>query len=168
MFAELKEGIRSQLETDMGIQVILANQAESKLQTYPNIYFSVITPYIPQFMGNYSFDGENLNLEEQPTCTLSFTAQSKNRGMGASFVSGEDEALEVAEKAYEWFRHTGYEYLAYILDVAVVNITGVTSRTALVVDEIIRRYGFDVQIRYTKDTSYQVGKIENVSIEETT
>ena len=165
MFAELKESIRSQLEQDIGVPVILANQTSPKLQ-YPNIYFSVITPYIPQFMGNYSFDGDNLTLEEQPTCTLSFTAQSKSRGAGTNFVSGEDEALETAEKAYLWFRHQGYAFLAYDLDVTVVNITNVASRTALVVDEIVRRYGFDVQIRYTSTQSYQTGKIENISLEE--
>ncbi|MDR1465439.1 MAG: hypothetical protein LBJ11_09100 [Oscillospiraceae bacterium] len=118
-------------------------------------YYSVTAPHIDGGgMGNYhrrmTQGGEDVEIvrESQPSATFSFTFVSMNRDGPQGNISGEDEAMEYAERAMSWFEHTGYNYLSP-LGLVVVNVQNFASRSLLVVDETSRRWGFDVEIRYT-------------------
>ena len=77
-------------------------------------------------------------------------------------VFGEDEVLELSEKAQGWFLHTGYDYISN-MGITVIDVTNVQNRSFLQVDEEARRYGFDVLIRYKRIDERQINVIETVN-----
>ena len=62
-----------------------------------------------------------------------------------------------------WFLHTGYMDIS-ALGITVVEVGQVQDRTTLVIDEAARRFGFDVQIRYTREDTLNVPSIKKVTI----
>ena len=103
--------------------------------------------------------------EEQPTTTMSFTACSINRveekdGEQVSIL-GADEALELATLAQGFFLHGG-RYAIQKAGFVVVDVTNATSRDALELDEMGRRFGFDVRLRYTRTDLAEVDTVTNV------
>lgn len=149
--------------------VLLASQVQPEEEP-PFIVYSVTADYIPDgSMGHYSTEdgGEEGGLVEkrveQPTTTLSFTACSINRCEeidGAQVhILGADEALELATRAQGFFLHAG-RYKVEAAGFVVVEITNATSRDALEVDEMGRRFGFDVRLRYTRTDLAPVAQVE--------
>lgn len=149
--------------------VLLASQVQPEEEP-PFIVYSVTADYIPDgSMGHYSTEdgGEGDGLVEkrveQPTTTLSFTACSINRCEeidGAQVhILGADEALELATRAQSFFLHAG-RYKVEAAGFVVVEITNATSRDALEVDEMGRRFGFDVRLRYTRTDLAPVAQVE--------
>ena len=102
---------------------------------------------------------------EQPTCTFSFTICSVDRKTSVGFILGEDEALDLAEKAQGWFLHTGYEYISG-KGLTVVDVANVQERSFLQVDEEARRYGFDVVIRYVRTDDRTIAGVDPPAIKE--
>ncbi len=169
-FREVRNLLVSGLHEHMGLNVVLSNQLNPEMEL-PFILYSVTAPYIPeggtgdmQSMANE--DGTvKVTRCEQPTCTFSFTICSADRQIKDSFVLGEDEALELAEKAQGWFLHTGYEYISG-KGLTVVDVANVQERSFLQVDEEARRYGFDVVLRYVRADNMIIAGVKAAAIKE--
>ena len=164
---ELRNLITAGLSAYLGIPVVLANQVNPE-QDFPFVVYSVTAAYIPDNgLGNYSSELlEDAFLEtrqEEPTCTMSFTVCSVNRTTNAGYVLGDDEALELAEKASGWFLHAGYEYQS-VNGITIVDVSDVQARPVLMVDEEARRQGFDVTIRYIRRDVRTIQTIEDVIV----
>lgn len=106
-FAQARNAIVSGLEAHIGCPVNLSEQI-ADMPEYPYCYYSVLAPRIPE----YSFglqeivdapDGPLLVRSEQVSATMSFTFCSTNRETEDGYIFGEDEALELAEKANGFF-----------------------------------------------------------------
>ena len=151
----------------MKIPVCLSGQVQPE-QPYPFIVYSTTVPYIPDGgLGDIALtpaeDGTaSEERREQPTCTMSFTVCSGDRSEDGDHISGEDEALDLAEKAQGWFLHTGYDHFSRN-GMTVVDVSGVQERSSLQVDEEARRYGFDVAIRYVRIDERTVGTVADVA-----
>ncbi len=167
-FVEMRNAMVKKLWDYLGCPVVLADQVQPEA-TFPFVIYSVTAPYIPgNTMGDYRTlpDGEDSTVVRRvmPTATFSFTCCSMNRmGEGGTFVSGADEAYELADEAMGWFLHTGYMDVS-ALGITVVEVGQVQDRTTLVIDEAARRFGFDVQIRYTREDTLNVPSIKKVTI----
>ena len=167
-FVEMRNAMVEKLWDYLGCPVVLADQVQPEAP-FPFVIYSVTTPYIPDnTMGDYRTlpDGEDSAVVRRvmPTATFSFTCCSMNRmGEGGTFVSGADEAYELADEAMGWFLHTGYMDIS-ALGITVVEVGQVQDRTTLVIDEAARRFGFDVQIRYTREDTLNVPSIKKVTI----
>lgn len=167
-FVEMRNAMVKKLWDYLGCPVVLADQVQPEA-TFPFVIYSVTAPYIPgNTMGDYRTlpDGEDSTVVRRvmPTATFSFTCCSMNRmGEGGTFVSGADEAYELADEAMGWFLHTGYMDIS-ALGITVVEVGQVQDRTTLVIDEAARRFGFDVQIRYTREDTLNVPSIKKVTI----
>ena len=108
---------------------------------------------------------------EQPTATLSFTACSINRsGVGEDgtpfYVLGADEAQELAGKAQGFFLHGG-RYSIQKAGFVVVEVTNAAPRDALELDEMGRRFGFDVRLRYVRTDAEKVTTIDGAVTKQT-
>ena len=169
-FKEVRNLIVSGLHEYMGLSVVLSNQLNPEM-TLPFILYSVTAPYIPEggtgdMQSSTSEDGAvKVTRYEQPTCTFSFTICSADRQTKDGFVLGEDEALDLAEKAQGWFLHTGYEYISG-KGLTVVDVANVQERSFLQVDEEARRYGFDVILRYVRTQEMTVAVVKATTIKE--
>lgn len=167
---EVRNLLVSGLHEHMRLNVALSNQLNPEMEL-PFILYSVTAPYIPeggtgdmQFMANE--DGTvKVTRCEQPTCTFSFTICSADRQTKDGFVLGEDEALDLAEKAQGWFLHTGYEYISG-KGLTVVDVANVQERSFLQVDEEARRYGFDVVLRYVRADDMIVAGVKAAATKE--
>lgn len=121
---------------------------------YPYLAYKVTTPYIPpNNQGNYSIEEVGGVITEtvtlQPTFTISINAYSDD-GI---------ECQELIKKAYEWFRHVGYQSLSDI-NVVVVNVRAFGDRTLLIVDNYEVRIGMDITLRTVDTISRQIDTIE--------
>ena len=169
-FLEIRNALISLLSKHMGMKITLAEQIHPVKQL-PYCYYSVLTPYAPiGEMGDYSIrpsskdSGVISTRREMPHATFSFTFVSQSRYVNCgTFVYGEDEAQQMAEQAQGYFLHVGYDELSR-LGIVVVEIRNVTNRTTLVVDEDVRRYGFDVRIRYTRTDEREDATVGSVSL----
>lgn len=166
-FVEMRNALVKKLWDYLGCPVVLADQVQPEAPC-PFVVYSVTAPYIPgNEMGNYRTlpDGEDSVVVRRvmPTATFSFTCCSMNRtGEDGAFVSGADEAYELADAAMGWFLHTGYMDIS-ALGITIVEVGQVQDRTTLVIDEAARRFGFDVQIRYTREDTLKVPSIKKVT-----
>lgn len=167
-FVEMRNAMVKKLWDYLGCPVVLADQVQPEAP-FPFVIYSVTDPYIPDnTMGDCRTlpDGEDSAVVRRvmPTATFSFTCCSMNRtGEDGTFVSGADEAYELTDKAMGWFLHTGYMDIS-ALGITVVEVGQVQDRTTLVIDEAARRFGFDVQIRYTREDTLNVPSIKKVTI----
>ena len=152
-FVTKRNALISALHKAVGVPVLLASQVQPEAEP-PFIVYSVTADYIPDGgLGNYSL-GEGATQddlvevrEEQPTATLSFTACSVNR----------------CYDAQGFFLHTGRDAIAGA-GFVVVDVTNATSRDALELDEMGRRFGFDVRLRYTRTDAAAISKLEKPTI----
>ena len=79
-------------------------------------------------------------------------------------IYGDDESMELAERAQGWFLHSGYDYISAI-GITIIDVTNVQNRETLLVDEEANRYGFDVTIRYVRQDTREIQPIEKIKIE---
>jgi len=169
-FLEIRNALVSHLSRYMGLKIVLADQIHP-IKQFPYCFYSVITPYAPiGEMGDYSVTpnandvGVTSTRREMPHATFSFTFVSQSRYVDVgTYVYGEDEAQQMAERAQGYFLHTGYNELSR-LGIVVVEIRNVTNRTTLVLDEDVRRYGFDVRMRYTRTDERIDSTVGSVSL----
>lgn len=171
-FVEKRNALIAAMSAALGHPVILDSQVQPEAEP-PFVVYSVTTDYIPDgSLGHYSREagkGEDdvvVVRAEQPTATFSFTACSINRTVDKDgsqvYILGADEALELATLAQGFFLHTGRQQIARA-GFVVVEVSGASNRDALELDEMGRRFGFDVRLRYTREDRVSVGAIENVT-----
>ena len=159
-YIEKRNALILALSNFVGCPVLMASQVEPEMEP-PFIVYSITSDYTPDNgLGNYS-------LEDGSTegTTMSFTACSINRveekdGEQVSIL-GADEALELATLAQGFFLHGG-RYAIQKAGFVVVDVTNATSRDALELDEMGRRFGFDVRLRYTRTDLAEVDTVTNV------
>ena len=75
-------------------------------------------------------------------------------------ILGADEALELATLAQGFFLHGG-RYSIQKAGFVVVDVSNAASRDALELDEMGRRFGFDVRMRYSRIDLAQVDTVKN-------
>lgn len=171
-FVQKRNALISAMSAALGCPVILDSQVQPEVEP-PLVVYSVTSDYIPDgSLGHYSTEacGEGKDIvsvrAEQPTATFSFTACSINRTVEKDgsqvYILGADEAMELATLAQGFFLHTGRQQIARA-GFVVVEVTGTANRDALELDEMGRRFGFDVRLRYTREDRVSVGAIENVT-----
>lgn len=168
MYKDVRNHVVAGLGDYLKVPVCLSSQTGPE-PDYPFVVYSSTAPYLPENgLGEISHlpDGMKTLAErrkEEPMCTISFTVCSKNRkNQKTGYILGDDEALELAEKAQGWFLHTGYEYISG-KGLTVVDVSNVQERSFLQVDEEARRYGFDVMLRYVRTDERTVGTVGGAS-----
>jgi len=174
---EIRNHVVDALKAYLGIDVILSDQAAPEAPV-PFCIYTVTAPYAPTGeLGDHSQEevtDENGDTNivdirrEQPSMTLSFTFCSENRwkegpGGAKTYIFGEDEAQEYAERAQGWFLHVAYDSLSN-MGIVVADVMNAGGRTTLIIDEAARRYGFDVRIRYTRADKRTDHTVERVTI----
>lgn len=134
---------------------------------YPLIYYQSVQQHIPGAANitTAAADGGTLTKyrREHAEATFSFTACSFNRQGKDGPISGDDEALELADRAQGFFLFAGRQLLAD-LGVVVVRVENTQSRSAFDTDETDRRYGFDVLFRYEREDKRAVPAISKPPI----
>ena len=138
-----------------GPKVVLSDQVMPEAE-YPYLYYQSIQQHIPgphNISVTATDDTIVKHRSEHAQATYSFTACSVNRaGPDGRRISGDDEAMDLADKAQGFFLYTGKPLLA-ALGVVVVGVENTQGRSAFGIDETDRRYGFDILLRYErKDT----------------
>lgn len=115
---------------------------------YGNVSYEFTTSNDKRFKYDY------LNtLEIQPNMVLSVNAYDKDPF----------DSMDVAYDAYNFFRFSGRLRLADN-NFIVVDVSDVSNRTALNVDNYEYRFGFDVKIRYVHDIEARIETIESYKI----
>lgn len=164
---EVRNALVVALYDYLGRPVVLSDQTVPESE-YPYVTIQAVQPYIPRGGANIIYElvdstggfarDINTRREEYAEATYSFSACSRNR----DDIFGDDEALELAEKSQGFFRHTG-RYILQDAGISVIEIMNVQNRSGLVVDEIDRRYGFDVRVRYQRVDTRRDGTIEHMA-----
>lgn len=154
---ELRNTLSSDISAAVGIPVLLANQVQPE-PAFPFAVYSIISPYTnDREEGDYSWedagDTQVLNRRmEQPVASLSFTVSSIDRWSDADrtvWIYGDDEASGLVDRIIAYLQHRGYNDLSN-KGIVVVSVENVGDRSAVEIDQTIRRYGFDVRVRYTR------------------
>ncbi len=166
-FEQARNAIVSGLEKHIGHQVNLSEQIADQPE-YPYCYYSVLAPRISK----HSFglrevldteDGARLIRSEPVMATMSFTFCSMNRADGDGYILGEDEALALAEQAYGFFLLNAHNIPTEFGDVVINDVGTVANRTGFLVEDSVRRYGFDVKFAYIRTDEMQTGTIQKVN-----
>lgn len=150
--------IVNRLQTHISRPVILADQASPK-PSYPYVGIKETSSFIPQ-PGQPVIRNDPLPQDisqvatSQPTMVLSVTVYSK------SF----QEADALSHQVYDWFSFTGEQVLKDA-GFVVVDITAITNRDSLIVDDYERRRGFDVTLRFVYEQWRNVEEIQTVNIQ---
>ena len=165
-FTEVRNEITFRLEKHIGCPVVASEPLNSA--EYPCCYYSVLTPRT----SDHSFglndvqkegDGYVVSRSERVAATMSFTFCSQDHDTEDGFVFGEDESLSLAEKAHGFFLLDAHNIGTERGDIVINNVGPVTKRTSYVVDDYVRRYGFDVKLYYIRtDTAPTtvIGKVK--------
>ena len=94
---------------------------------------------------------------------MSFTFCSQNRETENGYIFGENEALELSEKAHGFFLLNGHNIHTEFGDIVISNISSVGSRTGFVVEDAVRRYGFDIRFSYIRTDEMPTEIIEKAN-----
>lgn len=165
--------IVSALADAIGVKITLSEEQDPMAEP-PYGYYSVITPYAPG--GEF---GTHIRLvavdpqtsqkylddirAEYPEMLLSFTFCGTNRQLpDRSEVNGEAEALALAMKGVAWFLQVGKSELS-AKHLVVLRVSNAASRSGTVGDVYVRRWGFDVAIRYKAMTVQRLDIVEHVN-----
>ena len=138
-----------------GPKVVLSDQVMPEAE-YPYLYYQSVQQHIPGPYNQYDegqagADAVTRRRSEEAQASFSFTACSLDRdGPDGHRISGDDEALELADRAQGFFLFAGQRSLA-AQGVVVIRVENTQSRSAFGVDETDRRYGFDVLLRYERE-----------------
>lgn len=153
---QARNAVVAGLEKNIGCPVILTDQIAEQ-SAFPYCYYSVLAPRI----SNHAFglseielddkQGYRLMRSEPVLATMSFTFCGMNRNSDdGGYIYGEDEALDLAEKGHGFFLLSGHCITTEVGDIVIQNVGNIQSRTGFLVEEAIRRYGFDVKLRYVR------------------
>ena len=154
-FVEARNAIIFGLENHLGCPVVLSEQI-ADVSDFPYSYYSVLASRI----SDHAFglrgvvqetpDGYTLKRSEPVKASLSFTFCSENRESPDGYIFGEDEALELAEKAHRYFLLDAHNIITDTGEVVINNVGSVANRSGLRVGDTVRRYGFDVMFSYVR------------------
>lgn len=138
----------------LGCPVRVSGQIDDTPQ-FPYCYYSVLTPRVSDhYFGLNEVeevnDGFITKRSEEVTATLSFSFCGKNRQTETGFILGEDEALELAEKAHGFFLLYAHNLRSDEGEIVVREVEGVKNRSSFQVEDTVHRYGFDVRIAYVR------------------
>lgn len=159
---EVRNIISRRLHEFIGQPVILHEQDTGE-PAPPLLYYRFISPLIPLGGASIWHEGGKQYRRELTETTMSITAASYDRNTPNGYVHGDDEALELAERAISWMLHIGRHDM--MLDgITVVEISNVQCRSDLMIDEVARQYGFDVRLRFERITAIDVSDIEEGNI----
>ena len=162
-FIEARNKITYELERHIGCPVILSEQIADQPK-YPYCYYSVLSSRI----SNHAFGLREITVEnndiiakrsEPVEATMSFTFCSINRETENDYIFGEDEALGLAEKAHGFFLLNAHNLHTDTGDVVINNIEAVAKRSGFLVEETVRRYGFDVRFNFVRIDEMQTTTI---------
>ena len=150
-FLEVRNEIVYRLEQHIGCPVILSDQIAEQPE-YPYCYYSVIAPRISShaFGLRELVDTQIVQRSEPVAATMSFTFCSMNRETDEGYVYGEDEALELAEKAHGFFLLNAHNVKTANGDIVINNVGAVANRSDFLIEETVRRYGFDVRLNFVR------------------
>lgn len=164
-FVEARNAITLGLEQHLGHPVVLSEQI-ADVPDFPYCYYSVLASRI----SDHAFglrgvqerpDGFVLKRSELVKASLSFTFCSENRESEDGFIFGEDEALELAEKAHGYFLLDAHNIVTETGEVVINNVGSVANRSGFLVEDTIRRYGFDVMFSYVRTDEKPTVTIQN-------
>ncbi len=153
-FVQARNRIIQDLSSYLGCQIRLSGQVDDK-PNYPLGYYSVLTPRTSDHAFGLKeveqIGDEFIEKRYEPVeATLSFTFCSENRETEDGFILGEDEALELAERANGFFLLYAHEILTENGNIVIRNVGSVASRSSFLVEDTVCRYGFDVKFAYTR------------------
>ena len=155
-FVQARDAIVSGLEKHIGCPVVLSDQIADRPE-FPYCYYSVLTPRTSNHaFGLHEVAGDEeqgyRHIRSEPVeATMSFTFCGQNReGEGGSYIYGEDEALGLVEKGHGFFLLSGHCILVGSEDIVIRNVGSVANRSGFVVEDTVRRYGFDVRFAYIR------------------
>lgn len=164
-FLQARDAIISGLEAHIGCPVVLSDQIADKPE-YPYCYYSVLVPRI----SSHAFgldevlkteDGYLRTRSEPAAATMSFTFCSVNRETDDGYIFGEDEALSLSEKANGFFLLNAHNIPTEYGDIVIDNVGSSASRSGFLVEDTIRRYGFDVRFSYVRTDTKETTIIAN-------
>lgn len=167
-FEQARNAIVSNLEAHIGHSVNLSEQI-ADIPQYPYCYYSVLASRV----SNHSFglqevvdteSGSILRRSEPVMATMSFTFCSENRETENGFIFGEDEALELVEKAHGFFLLNAHCISTEYGDIVVNNVGSVANRSGFFVEDTIRRYGFDVRFSYVRTDEMPINTVSKPGI----
>lgn len=153
-FKEVRNAVVAGLEAHLGCPVILSEQIADK-PAPPYCYYSTLTPR----SSNHAFglkgvteteDGATVSRSEPVKATMSFTCCSENRETDDGYIFGDDEALELADKAHGFFLLNGHCIMTDAGDIVVDRVGRVGGRSSFIVEDTVRKYGFDVRLSYIR------------------
>lgn len=153
-FLQVRDAFVDRLSAALGRSVILHDQTMAESEDYPIIYYQPIIPWMPRSGANRGYTTTAGSLtekrEELTEATISVSVVSYNRELtNGGYIFGEDEALEWAERAMTYLLFRGRDELQAD-GIAIVDVTNIQNRTALLVDDVARKYGFDARLRYRR------------------
>lgn len=155
-FVQARDAIVSGLEAHTDRPVVLSDQIADRPE-FPYCYYSVLTPRTSNHaFGLHEVVGDEeqgyRHIRSEPVeATMSFTFCGQNReAEDGGYIYGEDEALGLAEKAHGFFLLNGHCILVGSEDIVIHNVGSVANRSGFVVEDTVRRYGFDVRFAYIR------------------
>lgn len=167
--AQARDAIWMRLKEHIGCPIVLADDIE-EMPEVPYGYYSILAPRIT----GHTFglieikktpEGFIRQRSEPVSATMSFTFCSKSRDTpNGGYIFGEDEALELAEKAHGFFLLNGHNIVTEYGDIVIQNIGVVANRSGFFVTDTMRRYGFDIRFRYVRTDEMPTTTILNVGI----
>lgn len=131
---QIKKVIINGLKEVCQCEVIKANQV-GKLPDYPFLSFHIIAP-LSSKAGSYA-QLENGIKEKEVLQTWSITSQSNS----------DEDAFNVAIKAFDWLEETGYLILSES-GIAVRKLSNISSRDNFITIQYEYRKGFDVTFAF--------------------
>ena len=135
--------------------VIFSDQAAPK-PPYPFISVKITSQFIPE-PGQPEIENEDQpedikqTATSQPTMVMSVT----------EYTNSLAAAGELAQVAHDWFEFAGYHQLKDI-GFVLADITGITNRDSLIIDDYERRRGFDVTLRFVHSVERIIEEIKKV------
>lgn len=164
MIRTVRNIICRRLHDFLGQPVLLHDQAAPETRP-PMVYYQPVGPLIPLGGASIWQDGGMQYRREPTETTISITAVSYDRDGRDGRIYGDDEALELAERAMSWMLHIGRRELLHD-GIAVVEISNVQCRSNLIINEVARQYGFDVRLRFERTTTLPAPHIAGGAITE--
>ena len=164
-FVQARDAIVSGLEKHISRPVVLSDQIADRPE-FPYCYYSALAPRISNHaFGLHEVVGDekqgHRHIRFEPVeATMSFTFCGQNlETEDGSYIYGEDEALGLAEKGHGFFLLNGHCILVGNEDIVVRNIGSVANRSGFVVEDTVRRYGFDVRFAYIRTDEMPVDSV---------
>lgn len=152
---QARDAIWARLKEHIGCPIVLADDIE-EMPEVPYGYYSIVAPRITDHAFGLTEiketpEGFIRQRSEPVSATMSFTFCSQNRDVpGGGYIFGEDEALNLAEKAHGFFLLNGHNIATEHGDIVIQNIGVVANRSGFFVTDTMRRYGFDIRFGYVR------------------